>query len=279
MSGDMKKRLIFSMYTTSINLDERSNSARIGGAGNMFEKHFERLVQGHKALAEMWDADYILDRPSQTDSVKEFDKLTMWKLFKLEEYVEQYEQVLYLDLDVIPNLKNIKKNMFEEFDFTKIVSGCNDTHDLALFKNVHEMRDKDNWYKSLDKYHWSVKTKMFHHMLLSQLIEPKFYRMINTGIWGGSKTATNKLKFSKRFDECKEVLDEIKDMDNRYFYNNEVFISYILEKYKLEDNFDLVPDHWHRFFLNDSSYDSCKTACLIHVMNKDFEGVFKAIDS
>ena len=202
MSGDMKKRLIFSMYTTSINLDERSNSARIGGAGNMFEKHFERLVQGHKALAEMWDADYILDRPSQTDSVKEFDKLTMWKLFKLEEYVEQYEQVL-------------------------------------------------------DKYHWSVKTKMFHHMLLSQLIQPKFYRMINTGIWGGSKTATDKLKFSKRFDECKEVLDEIKDMDNRYFYNNEVFISYILEKYKLEDNFDLVPDHWHRFFLNDSSYDSC----------------------
>tara|TARA_E500000318_G_scaffold37802_2_gene36387 strand:+ start:51 stop:875 length:825 start_codon:yes stop_codon:yes gene_type:complete len=274
MSGDSKKRLVFSMYTTNISEDERSNSAKIGGAGNMFEKYFDRLVQQHKIFAEKMGADYIIETPE----VIAFDKLTMWKLFKWEEYVEEYDEVLYIDLDVIPNNKNIKSNIFDQYDFSKIVAACNNTDDTTLF-NYHELRDFKRLYQTLDKYHWSVKTRMFHHMLLSQLIQPKFFRMINTGVWGGSKVIKDKLKFSERFEECKQVLDEIKDMDNRYFYNNEVFVSYILEKYDLADQFDLLPDHWHRFFLNDSNYNSVNTAYLIHVMNKDFEGILRMIDS
>ena len=42
----------------------------------------------------------------------------MYKIQKWEEFLDQYDRVLYLDLDIIPNTKI---NIFDKFDFDKIV--------------------------------------------------------------------------------------------------------------------------------------------------------------
>ena len=43
--------------------------------------------------------------------------------------------------------------------------------------------------------------------------------IVNTGIFGGNHIARDQLKFSERMDECKKLIDSIKHIDKRYFYN------------------------------------------------------------
>ena len=100
--------------------------------------------------------------------------------------------------------------------------------DTPISRFVYSKEDLDNkerFYKTLDKYHWLVKTKQYHHMLMSEMIQPKTEWMINTAVFGGNKTFRDKLKFSTRLLTNQHVIDEIKDMDNRYFYNNEIIYS------------------------------------------------------
>ena len=135
-----------------------------------------------------------------------------------------------------------------------------------------DLEDKESFIKTLDKYHWVIKTKQYKDMVYSQLCQPKNEGLMNTGTVGGNKKVRDNLKFSDRLDEVKKVVDEIKEKDDRYFYNNETMLTYMIDKYNVP--LENLPTHWHQLILSDTNLRVCKTSSLIHVINKDFEGVF-----
>ena len=96
---------------------------------------------------------------------------------------------------------------------------------------------------------------------------------MNTGTFGGSRRVRDELRFSERLDEVKQVVDEVKDIDDRYFYNNETMLTYMIERYDVP--VENLPVHWHQLILNGTDLRVCKTSSLIHVITKDFENVFK----
>ena len=61
-------------------------------------------------------------------------------------------------------------------------------------------------------------------------------------IWWRNRRVRDELKFSERLDEVKQVVDEVKDIDDRYFYNNETMLTYMIEKYNVP--VENLPVHW-----------------------------------
>jgi len=87
----------------------------------------------------------------------------------------------------------------------------------------------------------------------------------------------NELKFSERLDHCKKLIDSIKHIDDRYFYNNEIIISFMLDRYNIPTV--NLPPHWHELVLTDTVDARIKYSYLLHVITKDFDKVFDILDS
>ena len=99
----MSKDLIFSMACKITDTTEKRTYNQ-----EQFRKFFHKLNKGLKDYAEICGADYKLLTPKPTD----YDTLNMYKIQKWEEFLDQYDRVLYLDLDIIPNTKI---NIFDKF--------------------------------------------------------------------------------------------------------------------------------------------------------------------
>lgn len=267
MCGVLKKKLIFSIYT-DVNVesefaDKRNNTQK------QFKAHWKKLYDYQLKYSRLCNADHFLATPSKQD----YDDLNVYKIKLWEQLLDKYDAVMYLDLDVIP-LTEV--NIFEKFDFSKLVTYMCPTPLPKFTSHIQffeKEKDEAGFIETLDKYHWLVKTKQKNDMLLSQLIKPKYDWMMNTGTFGGSKHTRNELKFSERLDEVKSVVDEVLNIDDRYFHNNETMLTYMVEKYNLD--VDNMPQHWHQLILSDDDLKSCRASSLIHVITKDFESVFK----
>ena len=260
MSGDLKKRLIFSIGTEVSDITEK----RLHNA-NQFKKFSSKLREGLKQYAENCNADFNLT----TFTTKNYDDLNREKIKMWEKYLDDYDEVMYLDFDIIPNTN---KNIFEKFNFNSLVTYMTPTPIPRFVQSRFDLEDKESFIKTLDKYHWVIKTKQYKDMMYSQLCQPKNEWMMNTGTFGGNKKVRDELRFSDRLNEVKKVVDEVKQIDDRYFYNNETMLTYMIEKYNVP--LENLPTHWHQLILSDTNLKICKTSSLIHVINKDFENVF-----
>ena len=83
--------------------------------------------------------------------------------------------------------------------------------------------------------------------------------MINTAITGGSSETIKKLNL---LEEYKKYMGP---------KNNEIFLTYLVQKRKFP--FTNLPEWWHQLCLKSS--DSIPNACMWHVVDKNFERVFK----
>lgn len=261
MYGAMKKKLIFTICTKVTDSTEKRTHNQA-----QFKKHEGELHRRLHRYASDCRADFCI----RTPEVQDYDDLNIWKIKQWENHLNDYEEVMYLDFDIVPNT-NI--SIFEKFNFDRLITHLIPTPLPRFTSSRFDLEDKESFVKTLDKYHWYIKTKQMKDMLMSQMIRPKNEWMMNTGTFGGSRRVRDELKFSERLDEVKQVVDEVKDIDDRYFYNNETMLTYMIEKYNVP--VENLPVHWHQLILSDTDLRVCKTSSLIHVITKDFENVFK----
>ena len=284
----MSKDLIFSMACKITDTTEKRTYNQ-----EQFRKFFHKLNKGLKDYAEICGADYKLLTPKPTD----YDTLNMYKIQKWEEFLDQYDRVLYLDLDIIPNTKI---NIFDKFDFDKIVTLMLPVNDYAEtfgfiapgeqitdFYERTKTKEYEEQKKKLDRYHWLFKGKFKRDLFKADgsipgvVVTDKGIKgckdeIPNTGTFGGSKVARNRLKFFDRLPQAKKLIDSIKHIDNRYFYNNEVIIAYMIDRYKVP--VENLPPHWHEMVLSNTPIIRAKFAYIIHVINKDFQKVYDILD-
>ena len=149
MSGDLKKRLIFSIGTEVSDITEK----RLHNA-NQFKKFSSKLREGLKQYAENCNADFNLT----TFTTKNYDDLNLEKIKMWEKYLDDYDEVMYLDFDIIPNTN---KNIFEKFNFNSLVTYMTPTPIPRFVQSRFDLEDKESFIKTLDKYHWVIKTKQY----------------------------------------------------------------------------------------------------------------------
>lgn len=169
------------------------------------------LEERHKGYAEFCNADYQCVELNGY----EYADLQFQKLYQADRFLEHYDEVLYLDLDVIPKDRS---NFFE-------------VHDLNTFC-VH--------YTENPK--WKIEAKN------TALGYEGKNKIANTGVFGLNKT-------------LKGMLTQSSDG----FKNNEVFVSYIIEKYNIPCT--ELTAAWN-FILDDFISTYSDAHYFLHVSNK-----------
>jgi hypothetical protein len=223
---------------------------------NAWREYGDKLVKRQQEYANHCGAAYRMYYIKKQDV--NYISLQFLKLIIAEELTQEYDKVLFLDLDVIPRMtgKNNRDtiNFFEYHDFSKLL--CHKT--LAP--------------------RWKILRKRL--MLESEGISSP-HNIINTGVIGMSKPIADMIQFSKREKEINKLFDlgvpesqgsrllwKESESQNMDLPNNEVTLSYIVEKYK-------IPCHdigmaWN--FIVDDGYEVSESSChFLHVSSKKFK--------
>ena len=213
MLKDMSKKIIFSVWS------DLSPS---------WIKHKEALVDKHKEYAKVCEADYKL-----IDTDQNFIDLMFLKIQLAEQLLDKYDQVLYLDLDVIPLTY---KSFFDTFNLDKI---C-----------LHYTLNPE----------WKIQQK---RLMLAEEGIISDNKITNTGVFGMNRKSRDMLKFSKRKHSIKKKYSD-------YTPNNEVYMSYLIEKYKVPCT--EIGMRWN--FILDNTVNNYSAACyFVHQVNKNFKEI------
>ncbi len=278
------KNIIYSIYIENkdSNLSEKHLFTK-----NQLEKHYDRLIDVKKKYADICNAEFVIygdddDYKEFKSKYKgyEFDLINLYKIYLWEKLGKKYNNVLYLDLDVVPNTN---ENFFDTFDMNKIcVYAPNATIDIWSQEDKERYKKgKINFSKVIshkDKYDMYVKALCKKSMLAIDNKLDTDYLIANTAILGANSNAISKLKFTERLDSMIDVLNKSEkeklfgeEVSKLFFANNEIFFHYLLDK----DNIDWynLPKEWHTYVMRKSDKISkeLKSAKMIHLINKKFE--------
>ena len=255
------KRIIFSLYRND--LDDHASVPDI--KRQQFAKYADQLENKQRAYADLCGADYKIFKPNSTDYIDvQFEKLNMF-----EELGHKYDQVMYLDFDVIPNTT---VNIFDKFDLNTICSF--EINVEVPSHRVFEDRFRSNFdWCAMDMYSKSQNKKA---MLLLHDINGK-HSCINTGVLLMNSDCIANLNFAERSVEAVLTFNEAlednlypPEMSKNWALNNEVIFSYIVEKYDLP--FTNIGMPWN-FILDHNEQQITSAAYFLHFVNKRF-GLF-----
>ena len=284
------KNLIFSIYApiqdstirlqTFFDNDAMSKSQR---THEQFEKYKNELIEVKKSYAKLCGADFILvDWIDKHFFDDEFDSINFYKHHLIEKFCNDYDNILYMDFDVIPNTA---QSFFEKHDMNVInVHAVDATKQNTWHKNAkHSNKDyRDVMNKHFDRYHMYCKAKCKLAMLSVGDVMSQDHHVANTGIIGGSSQALSKVQITKRLPHCVDALQQAvqenmfgSSVTQYYFANNETFYSYILDKYQIA--WHNITADWHTMIIDQDVYavkHQLYNAKFAHMINKNFELVW-----
>lgn len=250
------KKIIFSVYN-NIPVGERVTDY----SKSQFTKHYDMLLENKKQYAQVCNADFNMYEVHMG-----YVDLQHYKIKKFENLLEEYDQVLYLDFDVIVKTKD---NIFTSIDgFGVLMENAVDIYNQESAKILRESKveNLDQYHEfckneftnrfQRDKYHRYKKAHYKKMMLFEDDIISTNDTIVNTGILIGNKNT--KINYDKNLKHMKNIAP---------FENNEVFLSYLIER----DNIKVTNlTDWHCVF--DDLHTSVDGR-MIHVINKRFEDV------
>ena len=255
------KRVIVTVYQNLKHEDEISKFSDLN-----IQKYWDKLIENKKKYAERCDADFKLCHNTKPDY--DFTEINLYKHKLMADLAEDYDEVMYVDMDVI---FNTNENIFESIDLNKGIA----------------IKDQDDEIYTKDKSDFLIKTfgkrnPTLKYYITKDLLNDKDNHVINTGIMIGKSEHILQLKFYERLSDIRKNINELKekvyDRDHifyiRGFYypNNESIFSYILEKYNVP--YQLLSDEWHdirdRMSVKDKPYGK-----IVHAINKVFYPFFE----
>ena len=287
MFGGFMKNIVYSIYIIN---DDETISEKHKRTKHHLKENLLKLTEVKKQYAEKCGAEFVLfyadkDWEKFEDKYREykFDTINLYKIHLFEKLSKEYDNVLYLDLDVIPNTD---VSFFDKFDMNKI----NVYAPEATIENTWKEKEIINYNTNRatfdeiisvkDKYDMYVKAVCKRAMLATNDIYNTNYFIANTAILGANKKAIKNLKFTDNLDYMIEVLNKAKNeefygetISKLFFPNNEVFFHYLLEKNNI-DWYNL-PREWHTYYLkNDVVGPEVNDAKMIHLINKKFNDLW-----
>jgi hypothetical protein len=245
------KRLIFSVWN---DLTEKHPSVPLNKL-QAFHEYKDILIDRQKQYATLCGADYEIfssDTGSYVDT-------QFFKIHQCEKMCEEYDQVVYFDLDIIPKTK---ENIFENFKFGAYFLPI--SPDRWLQKSIYL-----NQVHSMNRY---AKLCCKKAMLLLDGI-PGNDLVANTGVLVYNKN--HELDFTSKLKDAREIFKEAcednlypEEISSSWEENNEVFFTYMIEKYQIKH--DNIGIQWN-FILDHKTKNYSPAAHLIHQVNKDFK--------
>ena len=79
--------------------------------------------------------EYYDEMKSKYPFLTTYNIINFYKIFLLYKFSSKYDQILYLDFDVVPNTK---ENFFEVFDLSKGIAIANNNDKVARIEDISE---------------------------------------------------------------------------------------------------------------------------------------------
>ena len=264
-------------------LEGETISQKVKGSNN-FLIHHEELINRHKKYAESIGADYIifndmieyLKYEKQIVSMipeglpwDRFDLVNFFKLSLLEKLAKDYDEIIYIDLDLIPNTS---EDLFDIFDLQ--------TNQFISFNYASFMNET---YEDLKKKYGNQ--NIYRHPLIKREATNRILNVPNnkdiycTFIIGITKEMIKTLNL-KPNEDLPLLFAELRKLHNEdpwFAVDNETYLIYKIIKENI--NVKHIPNEAGIEFvwsLKDLEKISSETK-FIHVVSKDFEDVLKYI--
>ena len=221
-----------------------------------------RLLSNDKEYKDF--CKYMKDYPM----ISEYDIINFYKHWAMKNFAENYDQVCYLDFDVVPNTdENV-------FNIIQSGFGVADSNDLAAWgKNISATKYNTCIRNPSSKY-WNT-----YAMLLEDGLEPE-NDVFNTGIMVAGYNIIQELGYFHEFEKTLDLMTYLKEEEDsihppniqRVFnYDNETVFSYLVKKREID--IDWLPKEWH-YIVDQPKKEMVDTrAKLYHVINKKVEWV------
>ena len=247
------------------------------------KKHFLRLLVEKEAYAKKlgydfklfeYGPDWILFEQKlkrEHHYLTTYNIVNFYKIHLLYELAKQYDEVLYLDFDVVP-MQHV--DFFEHWDLTKGIAVLNNNDRVLVPENV---TDSSTTIRSPTAKFYNAQAMLFEKGLSTK------NDVINTGIIGANAEHLNTLAYFKDFDKnLKLMTDLTKESDLhpprllKYFgWDNETLFAVKIK----ENNVPILwlDDKWHYFFSSQKHVPGKVILC--HTINKDFDTVWRVLDA
>lgn len=263
------KRVIFTAYNDINHIDDQwgVNQYQV----NQIKDYHDKLIENKKAYADSIGADFIYYHNTMEDfevsAGFDFAKVNLYKHHLFAELANDYDEVMYVDMDVV---FNTDLNVFEELDLSK---------GIHIKDQDHQVLDKDIRKIFLQLVGQRSPTIKYH--ITKDLLGGQDCHVMNTGIMIARSEHIKQIHYYTRMFEAIEKINEIKkDNLNRddtchlrmyYYPNNESIFSYIMEKYNIP--YVLMDKEWHRIVSEAEVLDWDKIK-IAHFINKKFNAFF-----
>ena len=250
---------------------------------NRLKKHYVRLLIQKQAYAKKlgydfklfeYGPDWILFEQKlkrEHPYLTTYNIVNFYKIHLLYELAKQYDEVLYLDFDVVP-MQDV--DFFEHWDLTKGIAVLNNNDRVLVPENVD---DSSTTIRSPTAKFYNAQAMLFEKGLSTK------NDVINTGIIGASAEHLNTLAYFKDFDKNLKLMTNLtKESDShpprflKYFgWDNETLFAVKIK----ENNVPILwlDDKWHYFFSNQKHVP--QKVILCHAINKDFDTVWRVMDA
>ena len=286
------KRIIYSFYI-DIPKDELDifDKNIIGEKGvpinfvtkDAFKEHYTKLVACKELYAKEigvpfklfeYDSDFIIYKEKlQTEYpfLTTYNIVNFYKIHLLYELSTEYDEILYLDFDVVPMKTD---NFFDNWNLSKGIAIQYNTHKVIPMSEVTE---RSQTIRSPTSKYYNAQA-----MLIDRGLNPK-HHVVNTGIIGASKKYLQQLKYFNNFSADLAEMSKLtkghdmfpKKITDFFGWDNETLFAVKL----MENNVDVqwLDNKWHYFFSGQGYVPDNVVLC--HAINKRFDIVWRKYDA
>lgn len=279
-----KSRVIFTIYISPEEINKHFNTGELK-MGNL-DLFAEALQVKQNDWAMSCGAEYRVYKFGQKFidfTVKLWEKnifeeyyqaIQHYKIFILEELTKEYDEVLYVDLDVWPHKFT---NIFEEIDVNKGIAVRGFSDDKQ--KDVKALEEGWLTYVPIPRS-VSTKTALMKALCSKGEVDCPSDVVFNTAITLANERYMQRLNYFEEIENTRDMINELKEHDPfyadyihcMYRFNNESVFSYLLFKNKVP--WQSLDEKWHWVSNHRNPEEACPDETnLVHVINKKFRNV------
>jgi hypothetical protein len=245
---------------------------------NYFAKYYDKLKQRHIDYARTLGVDYILHEydndyikyvsyfKKNYPQISVYDIINFYKQELMKRYAHKYDEVCYLDFDVIPNTDESIFNVVKHDEF-----GCADSNREAEWGKTVETKYYNTCIRNPSSKYWNC------HAMLNEIGLDPDTDVFNTGIMVAASKMIKRLDYFGEFEEVLDLMSKVKyDKSSMYPHNIQRIFNYDNETVfafkRVVNNIKIkyLGNDWHHKVQDEKWYVFNENAKMYHVINKRF---------